>query len=269
MKYRRKLIRYGDQAEVYIYPVFEKGRGRRSKKRKPSSECRRALNNKKRANRLAREIGFNFGKGDVFLTLTYDDRHNPDSYERAEKDMRNYLLKIKREASKAGKVLKYIYVTEQGSISGRWHHHLIISGCVSRQIFDEKWGKGYTNISGLRPGPDAYKHLAKYCCKGYYDKEDEPEEEDEQGRAASCFKAGRLHRSKNIAQPAEQENDYEISRRKAARIAEEALEINDAGEVIPLLKGYSITGCESFYNDRNGGYYIALTLYNFFGDSGG
>ena len=53
------------------------------------------------------------------------------------------------------------------------------------------------------------------------------------------------------------------------KIAEEALEINDAGEVIPLLKGYTITGCERFFNDRNGGYYIAMTLYNFFGDSGG
>lgn len=270
MKYRRKLIRYGRQAEVYIYPVHEGRKGGRAKKRKPSRECQRALNNKMRERRLAREIGFNFGKGDIFLTLSYDDKHNPADYGRAERDIKNYLAKIKRLADKAGEVLKYIYVTEQGSISGRWHHHLIISGCVNRQIFDEKWGMGYTDISGLRPGPDAYKHLAKYCCKGYYQKPDsEDDEDDEEGQAAaSRLTAGRLHRSRNIEQPAEQENDYEISRRKAARIAEEALEINDAGEIIPLLKGYTITGCESFYNEVNGGYYLALTLYNFF-DSGG
>lgn len=268
MKYRRKLIRYGAQAEVYIYPVFEKARGRRSKKRKPSRECQQALNNKRRERRLAREIGFNFGKGDIFLTLTYDDQHNPGSYERAEKDIKNYLAKIKREAARSGAVLKYIYVTEKGSISGRWHHHLIITGCVSYQTFNDKWGMGYISSSWLRPSPDAYKHLAKYCCKGYYEQDDEPEDEDEQSRAVSCMKAGRLHRSRNIAQPTEVENDFEISRRKAARIAGEALEINDAGEVIPMLKGYTITGCESFYNDANGGYYLALTLYNFF-DSGG
>lgn len=268
MKYRRKLIRYGAQAEVYIYPVFEKGRGRRSKKRKPSRECQQALNNKRRERRLAREIGFNFGKGDIFLTLTYDDLHNPGSYERAEKDIKNYLAKIKRLAGKAGKVLKYIYVTEKGSISGRWHHHLIITGCVSYQTFNEKWGMGYISSSWLRPSPDAYKHLAKYCCKGYYEQDDEPEDEDEQNKALSRMKAGRLHRSRNIAQPVEVENDFEISRRKAERIAGEALEINDAGEIIPLLKGYTVTGCESFYNEVNGGYYLALTFYNFF-DSGG
>lgn len=70
IRYRRQLFRYGEAAEIYIYPVKETGRkGPRGKRRKPSKACQSRLNNLHRAARLTREIGANFGEGDIFITL--------------------------------------------------------------------------------------------------------------------------------------------------------------------------------------------------------
>jgi hypothetical protein len=266
MRYRRDIIRYGTGAEVYIYPVKEGGRkgpGSRSGRRKASRECQKRLNNIHRAARLAREIPFNFGRGDLFLSLTYDDEHNPGSYERAAKDFQNFLQKINRARARAElAAAKCIWVTEQGSKSGRWHHHCIISGGIDWAIFSEKWGGGYVKMDPLRPSLSSYKHLAKYVCKAYYevDSEQEQDEDEESGKAADKLRGGRLHRTRNIETPPTLSNDFEISRRKAARIAGELMQGDDAGEVLPLLKGYRIEQKGAFFNEIDGHFYIRIFL---------
>lgn len=255
--YRRQAYRFGDLVQVYIYPVKESGKigkGSRGKRRKPSRECQRALNASRRAERLKMEIPYNFGAGDLFITLTYDDEHNPESYERAAKDFKNYLAKLQRVRAREGlPPLRCIWVTEQGSRSGRWHHHAIISGGLPWEIYDNKWGGGYVKIDPLRETPTSYKHLAKYIAKPF----------DDEQPGGDHLTGGRVHRTRNIQTPPALENDFEVSRRKAAKIAGEVVQGVELGDLLPMLAGYIVQDAGAFYNELDGDYYIKIYAKNY------
>ena len=260
IKYRRQLIKYGEAAEVYIFPVTESGRagkgsrGGRGKRRKPSRACQERLNNEHRAARVARELGYNFAVGDPVITLTYAGRP-PESYEEAQKAIRGYLAKIKRAADDD---IRYLYITEQGSRAKRWHHHLVLHAPgVAWETLCKKWGRGRVDISGLYFDDEgSARGLARYLCKN----SGEGDEDGEiQSGTADKLKAGRVHRSRNIKQPPIFENDFEISRRAAGRIAGEIMHGDELGEVRGL-EGYTVTSSGTFFNDINGGYYIRIYL---------
>lgn len=258
MKYRRRLYRYGDAAEVYIFPVSDngrKGKGSRGKRRKPSRNCQRALNNRHRAGRLGREIAFNFGAGDCFLTLTY--KNAVQSYERAHKDIVNFISRYKRALKRAGFTgeVKYIYVSERGRNSGRWHHHIILSGELKTSEIQKLWGLGYVDIRSLEADDrGSFSGLANYMCKYGSD------EDNKQRGAADIMTGGRIHRSRNIRPVEPAENDFEISRRKAGRIANEIEAGDQVCEYIPSLKGYNVYEKGSFFNEIDGCYYLRLIL---------
>lgn len=257
VKYRRELIKYGDAAEVYIYPVTESGRagkGSRGKRRKPSRACQERLNAVHRVQRVARELGYNFGVGDPVITLTYKGTP-PQSYEEAQKFARGYLAKIQRAA---GEPIKYIYITEQGSRARRWHHHIVLHAPgVSWETINNKWGRGRVDISGLYLDDEGTAQgLARYLCKNSGEGDEDGET---QSGTAGKLKAGRVHRSRNIKQPPALVNDFEITRRKAGRLAKELVQGDELGEVHGL-EGYTVTKAGTFYNDINGGYYIRIFL---------
>lgn len=262
MRYRRRLYRYGDKAEVYIYPVKEsgkKGKGSRGKKRKPSRACQKMLNNKHRAGRLNREITANFDEGDSFLTLTY--KTTAQSYERAHKDIVNFIKRYKRAARKAGLTgeIKYIYVTEQGRKSMRWHHHIVLSGELKASEIQKLWGLGYVDIRPLSADEGGeFKGLAGYLCK--YGEIDDVPVRPEKG-AADIMTGGRIHRSRNIMTVEPTDNDFEISRRKAKRISEEYEAGDELCEYIPLLQGYEIESISNFFNEIDGCYYPRIILH--------
>ena len=262
IRYRRQLYRYGEAAEVYIYPVKETGRkGPRGKRRKPSKTCQARLNNLHRTARLTREIGANFGEGDIFITLTY--KQQPGDYQRATKDIKNYFDRIKRAMKRAGLAgeFKAVWVSEQGSRSGRWHHHAIITGGLPWEELSRLWALGRVEISGLyETDTGRFDGLAGYMCKSSGAAAPADEDEDEQDGAAGKMQGGRIHRTKNIITPEPLENDFEISRRKAGRIAKELMQGDDAGEVLPKLAGYRVTETGTFYNDIDGHYYIKILL---------
>ena len=263
MRYRRRLYRYGDVAEVYIYPVKEsgkKGKGSRGKKRKPSRACQKELNNKHRAGRLNREISANFNEGDSFFTLTY--KTVAQDYDRAHKDIVNFIKRYKRAARKAGFTgeIKYIYVTEQGRKSQRWHHHIILSGELKASEVQKIWGLGLVDIRPLLPDEGGqYKGLAWYMCK-LGNETDEAEKADSKS-AADIMTGGRIHRSRNIKPVEPTDNDYEISRKKAEKISKEYEKGDDIDEFIPLLQGYEIKSIESFFNEIDGCYYPRIILH--------
>ena len=263
VRYRRQLWRFGECAEVYIFPVKETGRrgkGSRGKRRRPSRACQNVLNNKHRAARLGRELAENFGRGDLFITLTY--KQQPSDYQRARKDIQNYFTRVNRRRKSAGlEPLKCIWTTEQGSRSGRWHHHLVISGGLPWEPMAKLWGLGLCDIAGLEPDEGGQLWgLAGYLCKLGGEQKQGDEDENGAVAAASKMQGGRLHRTRNIITPEPTENDFEITRRKAARIAGEVLQGDELGEVMPMLSGYYVTGSSTFYNDLDGNYYIRITL---------
>ena len=117
---------------------------------------------------LALLMDANFGRNDLHVTLTY--RGTPPDYEQARKDVRNYLRAVKRMREKAGlPEMKYIYVIEEEGGDGekrRIHVHLMMTGGISREALEEKWGRGYANCDRLQPEEGTgLLELARYFTK--------------------------------------------------------------------------------------------------------
>ena len=91
--YREKKHYCGEYLEVDIFPVFEYQRGR-SKKRKPTSETQKKLNQRNAERKLIRLLNTNFTKKDIRFDLTYSDEYYPGSPEDAQREMQNFLLKF-------------------------------------------------------------------------------------------------------------------------------------------------------------------------------
>ena len=156
MHYCTKTEKAGDTLVLTVYPIL--GRSDRAKAeaaRKAMSRERQNRHNRERARRrLALLMDANFGRNDLHVTLTY--RGTPPDYEQARKDVRNYLRAVKRMREKAGlPEMKYIYVIEEEGGDGekrRIHVHLMMTGGVSREALEEKWGRGYANCDRLAAG---------------------------------------------------------------------------------------------------------------------
>ena len=91
--YREKKLFCGEYLEIDIFPVFEYQRGR-SKKRKPTSETMKKLNQRNAERKLIRLLNTNFTKEDIRFDLTYDSDHCPDSPEDAQREMQNFLRRV-------------------------------------------------------------------------------------------------------------------------------------------------------------------------------
>lgn len=72
--YREKKYQCGEYLEIDIFPIFEKQRGR-SRKRKPTSEVQKRLNQHNAERKLIRLLNTNFTKRDIRFDLTYDKEH--------------------------------------------------------------------------------------------------------------------------------------------------------------------------------------------------
>lgn len=142
-------------------------------RRKIAADIRKQDQNKKACERtLARIINTNFTKGDVMVGLDYDDAHlkkvtgesGDATIEKAEKELRLCLRRVKRAADKLGITVRMVGVTsdtdgETGD-EVRVHHHLIVNREAAR-LFGEKWKCGGVNFESLKPQQD-YTAVAHY-----------------------------------------------------------------------------------------------------------
>ena len=161
---RETVYHTGDRIEGDLYPVFQRP-GQRRKKSRPTSAIQARLNERNAARKLTRLIHENFSESDLTLHLTYRPGELPEDEEAAKKDVRNFLRRMKRKYRAAGIEMKYIYVTERGTKSGRVHHHLILTGGVDRDELEKLWGKGYANSKRLQLEDEGAAPLAKYVTK--------------------------------------------------------------------------------------------------------
>lgn len=102
-----------------------------------TDEERREYNRKKSLKHFTRIINTNFDSSAYYCTLTYSDSHLPETFAEAEKNLENYIRRLRRTNPQA----KIIAVTGYGKRSGRLHHHLIISGVSEGDILN-KWQYG-------------------------------------------------------------------------------------------------------------------------------
>ena len=247
MHYCTKTEKAGDTLVLTVYPIL--GRSDRAKAeaaRKAMSRERQTRYNRERARRrLALLMDANFGKNDLHVTLTY--RGTPPDYEQARKDVRNYLRAVKRMREKAGlPEMKYIYVLEEEGGDGekrRIHVHLMMTGGISREALEEKWGRGYANCDRLQPEEgNGLMELARYFTKL---------EQEKHRRAWSA--------SKNLRQPRTTVSRTRMSNARVRRLCQEIP--GSAAEIMgKLYPGYKVGAVEPYVSDWIPGVYLRIRL---------
>lgn len=238
--YREKMYQCGEYLDVDIYPVFEQPIRSRKAKYKETPDTQKKLNQRNAERKLARLLNTNFTENDDQLNLTYADSYHPETAEQAQRDVQNFLRRLKRYRQKKGlPELKYVFVTEQGKRSGRFHHHLVISGGVLPAEYANIWGRGYTNLRPLQFTDDGLVGIAKYLIK-------EP------------TLSKRWCASRNLEQPTEIKRDGKISNKRVNEIAEGYADVRE--ELEKRYDGYRLVECESYFSEYTNKYYLAVRM---------
>lgn len=223
-------------------------RGKRTRWR-ATREAQVRVNQMRRRRYVTRLVNMNFDRESFMLELDYDPEHYTDSLEEAKRDIRNYIRRIKRIYRNALKILKYIYTTERGEESGRVHHHLIVSGGVSKEELLAAWKKSKRcKADRLEFSENGYADLA-----AYYAKRNEAFER--------CFTC-----SQNLVRPEPlPEEDREcrrLSRVFTKKNCRDFYEHNfTRAEMANLFPGYKLCdGWSCTYNPYDHSYYMHLRL---------
>ena len=117
-------------AVVYTTPSALDPPKARAQKQRASTAAREKLNARTSFQKLERTLAANFDNGDLYLTLTYDDKHLPEDREAAIRRIRSFLSKLRKARKARGQLLHYIYVTE-GSSTGPGMTWRKSAGCGS------------------------------------------------------------------------------------------------------------------------------------------
>lgn len=266
---REKRIYCGKEyLEVDIVRVTNMPETGRKKKGK-SSARQKNLNDRRSRRSFVQTANTNFGADDLHISATYSPEHLPATLEEAERNVHNYLNRVKRKMKReTGQDLKYMLVTEytpeneegqQLTLEGiedkstkavRIHHHIIINGGLSRDDLELMWSKtrinwkkaedpeyrknvdylGFVNCDRLQPNENGIEGLVNYINK----------------RKKGCKK---WSTSMNLKKPKVRKNDSKYSYRKVCTLAKTP-EDNEYWR--KAYKGYEPTKIDFQYNDYTG-----------------
>ena len=163
---RLKVVRAGRLVYAVCYTQVTRSDPQpvRQVKSKCSSEARRRMNFRAAWQKLELLLASNFGSRDKVLTLTYDNRHSPVDKKAANKMLRKFINKLRRERRKRGAELKYVYVTEGLHGDHRIHHHLVINDAgESEAELAQLWQRGI--VEAALVDVRGYGPLARYLTK--------------------------------------------------------------------------------------------------------
>lgn len=246
--YRVKTIISGPMVESEIYPVYRRrGDTPKRPKKKKSDAAQKNLNAKNAKKKFCRLVNTNFTKGDILVTVTYDNEHRPADEDAAHKSLTKYIRRLQSYAKRRGwPQLKYLYVTEYNESDSpkgriRVHHH-IICNFPDRDVAENLWKEGgRTNTKRLQPDSDFnLQGLAMYLVK------------DPKGKK-------RWGGSLNLKKP-----KVYIADRKFRSVKQVEQMLNFEGAVYRLGKLYPsfklVEEPQVYVNDTYGGYYIYTRL---------
>ena len=224
----------GGYMDADIYPVFQRP-GKRRSRCKPTSDIQAKLNQKNAERKVTRLIHNNFTQKDIALHLTY--KNEPKGLDEAEKNLTNFLRRLKRAYAKRSLEFKYIKTTEYGAKSGRVHHHIILSGGLDRDVLESMWGFGYANSKRLQFTEEGVTGLAHYIVK-----------DKTQYR--------RWSGSRNLIQPEPIVTDGKVTMEEIERIMHNIEEHNEYALFENLYPEYILTDATFYKNPMNRGEYI-------------
>ena len=164
MGYFKTSVEAGATIEVtksYTKRVGVKARGG---KEKPTAEEIEKVNQMNAERTLRLKINNNFGVDDPFITLTYRKDERPEP-EKAKKDIKKLIDRLRKEFKKVGVDLKWVCVTEY--LNKAIHHHLLINHIEGQDVCKwvrRLWKYGRPDFKYL-DDTGQYKDLAAYLIK--------------------------------------------------------------------------------------------------------
>ena len=168
---RVKTYKAGPVLEAEVFPYWNSPKqAERARRHRPTSAAQSKINRINNRKKIARYINANFSEADYWGTFSYDDEHLPSDIEKAAGDIAKYIKRLRYHYKKRGLKFEYLYVTEhkrdeKGSI--RAHHHIILSGGVSRDLIEKLWNLGgRRQVRRLQPDKMGFTGLANYFSKG-------------------------------------------------------------------------------------------------------
>ena len=223
---REKRIYCGEEyLEVDIVAVTnmpEAGKGKKGK----SSQAQKNLNDKRSKRRFVQIANTNFGTNDFHISATYNNEHLPMSLEEAEKNVHNYLDRIKRKMKReTGEDLMW------STTRINW-----------KKANDPEYRAnvdyyGFVNCDRLQPNENGLEGIVNYINK----------------RKKGCKK---WSTSMNLKKPKVKKNDHKWSFRK---LREYAKTPEDKEVWRKLYKGYEPNKIDFEYNDYTGwNFYLRL-----------
>lgn len=164
--YTRITYTFPDGLEVYEYHSARYGAPgmKREKKKKPTPEQVKALNQRNRVRDIRHLIRMNFDEHDLWITLTYKKDERPPNMEAAKKEAALFRKRLKRAYDKAGIPMKWIQKTEIGK-KGAVHHHMLLNRITDLdKTLAQKWKHGRVHITMLYK-EGGFEKLAEYIGK--------------------------------------------------------------------------------------------------------
>jgi len=253
MGYRRRTTVSGPRIDAEVFPVF--GRSQRGELRRArhqiTREAQKRANDERSRLHLIQLVEANFTEKDVSITLSYEGE--PPAPDRVDKDIRNFIGRVKRARARAGLgELKYIYaiggdeMPAAGYSGKRPHVHMILNGGIDRDALERIWGKGRANADRLQPRSDGLGGIAVYFTR---QKQDRPEKQG----------VRKWRGSRNLKQPVRRSRDARMPNNRVRRIAYDFR--NEAKQVMEkLYPGYIFQDCTVRYSDIVDGVYIRCVL---------
>ena len=234
-----------DYIEIDMFPFYElKYKPQRSGKKNVTSPKQKKLNNKNSRRYFRLLAKSNFGQNDYHLTLSYTEDNLPLSVPEAEKEVQKFIRRLKRVYKKADKLLKYIYITEEGAKKARLHHHLLVNAeaGVDRNAIEKAWGKAYANSVRIQLEHGGIDGLVTYLSK------------DPKGRKTYIS-------SRNLIKPQESVSDTKTSRKQFKQLTLWPEDCEDMQKHFEQKhSAYKLINVEKYYNEITCEWYIRAKM---------
>ena len=265
---RAKTTRAGDLLYVKSYPIWDTSHRKdaaaklqQARERKGTTDAQRRLNARKAEEKLVQLINANFASGDMLPTLTYAPRLRPQSLKDAQKDVRNFLSRLKRICRKRGLPdPAYVYVTEtlQKRRGLDYHHHMVLRCGLDRDEVEALWRQkhGHGNIRTAWNAEEGLTGYAKYIAKQVCS------QATESIRDLEGSKTHRWCASKGLTIPVETTADKKISRRRVEAMAREISKDRETAmlHLAACYPGYKVLELDVRTSDWVSGAYVAAVL---------
>lgn len=220
---RVKTIKSGNMLECEIFPIWDNGDAlKRAPRANKSRSAQNNLNNKNSIKTAVRLINTNFTAADIYMTVTYDDIHLPDTIEAAGAEVYKFIRRLKRYIEKHNlPKLKYLYTTHKGKRTNRIHHHIIMN-FADRDVAESLWhGGGRRNAKRLQPDNFEYEGVARYIVSD--------------GQGAKKYVC-----SQNLSEPQVFRADSKMTKGRVQKLVRGLVDARELFE--RMYKGYRIVG---------------------------